>query len=206
MKHFMTILAACAAVQTHAQELLTADEAVRIALEQNYGVRFSRLDARSADLLNNPGQAGMMPTIDALGSYTIDNSATKQTFFSGEVREADNADVHVLDAEVRLDWTVFDGLTMFATKDRLENLEVMGQTQLRQQIESTTYEVLSTYYLVVQLRRAIEVQREGVRISEERLDIAEAGQRIGTASGRSRGGSRRRGWSRWWRCPASASV
>lgn len=166
----------------HAQ-LLTAEEAVRIAVEQNHGVRLARLEARSSELLNNAGNAGMLPTVDAVGSYSIDNSSTKQTFFSGETREADNADQRVLDAAVQLNWTVFDGLAMFAAKDRLEALELIGQTQLRQQIEATTYEVLATYYQLVQLRKAIAVQQEGVRISRERLNIAEAGQRIGSASG-----------------------
>lgn len=164
-------------------QVLTADEAVRIAVEQNHGIRLARLDARSAELLNNMGNAGMLPTLDAVGSYAIDNSATKQTFFSGEVRERDNADQRVLDAAVQLNWTVFDGLAMFAAKDRLEALELIGQTQLRQQIEATTYEVLAAYYQLVQLRRAIDVQQEGVRISRERLRITETGERIGTASG-----------------------
>lgn len=166
-----------------AQEVLTAEDAVRIAVEQNHGIRFARIDAQSAKLLNNAGQAGMLPTIDAMGSYSIDNSSTKQTFFSGEVREVDNADARVLDAAVQLNWTVFDGFTMFATKDRLEALELIGQTRLRQEIEATTYEVLGTYYQLVQLRKAVGVQREGVRISRERLSIAETGRSIGTASG-----------------------
>lgn len=182
MRTLLTSLLLLLLTSSHAQ-VLTAEEAVRIALEQNYGIRMSRLNAQSAEALNNPGQAGMMPTLDAIGTYSIDNSSTKQTFFSGEVREADNADVRVLDAAVLLNWTVFDGLAMFAAKDRLEALEAIGATQLRQQIETTTYDVLSTYYLVVQLRKAIDVQREGLRISRERLTIAEAGKRIGTASG-----------------------
>ncbi len=164
-------------------QVLTADEAVRIAVEQNYGIKLARLDARSAELLNTAGNAGMLPSVDAVGQYSVDNSSTKQTFFSGEVRERDNADQRVLDAAVQLNWTIFDGLTMFAAKDRLEALELIGQTQLRQQIEATTYDVLSTYYRLVQLRKAIDVQREGVRISRARVSIAEAGKRIGTASG-----------------------
>ncbi|MBK9417713.1 MAG: TolC family protein [Flavobacteriales bacterium] len=152
-------------------------------MEQNHGIRIARLDARSAELLNNPGNAGMLPTVDAVGQYSIDNSATKQTFFSGDVRETDNADQRVLDAAVQLNWTVFDGLAMFATKDRLEALELIGQTRLRQQIEATTYDVLAAYYQLVQLRKAIAVQQEGVRISRERLRITETGARIGSASG-----------------------
>ncbi|MBL7950587.1 MAG: TolC family protein [Flavobacteriales bacterium] len=174
------VLALTSAAQA---QVLTAEEAVRIAVEQNHGIRLSRLDAKSAELMNSAGNAGMLPTLDAVGSYSIDNSSTKQTFFSGETREADNADQRVLDAAVQLNWTVFDGLAMFAAKDRLEALELIGQTQLRQQIEATTYDVLAAYYQLVQLRKAITVQREGVRISRERLSITETGERIGSMSG-----------------------
>lgn len=182
MRTLLTSILLLASGWTAAQ-VLTAEEAVRIAVEQNHGIRLARLDARSAELLNTPGNAGMLPTVDAVGQYGIDNSATKQTFFSGDVREADNADQRVLDAAVQLNWTVFDGLAMFAAKDRLETLELIGRTQLRQRIEATTYEVLATYFQLVQLRKAIAVQREGVRISRERMRITETGARIGSASG-----------------------
>jgi outer membrane protein len=182
MRTLLTSLLLLASGWSSAQ-VLTAEEAVRIAVEQNHGIRIARLDARSAELLNNPGNAGMLPTVDAVGQYSIDNSATKQTFFSGDVRETDNADQRVLDAAVQLNWTVFDGLAMFAAKDRLEALELIGQTRLRQQIEATTYDVLAAYYQLVQLRKAIAVQQEGVRISRERLRITETGARIGSASG-----------------------
>ena len=182
MRTLLTSLLLLASGWSSAQ-VLTAEEAVRIAVEQNHGIRIARLDARSGELLNNPGNAGMLPTVDAVGQYSIDNSATKQTFFSGDVRETDNADQRVLDAAVQLNWTVFDGLAMFAAKDRLEALELIGQTRLRQQMEATTYDVLAAYYQLVQLRKAIAVQQEGVRISRERLRITETGARIGSASG-----------------------
>lgn len=182
MRTLFATLLALLGLYANAQAL-TADEAVHIAVEQNHGIRLARLDARSAELLNNAGNAGMLPSLDAVGSYSIDNSSTKQTFFSGETRETDNADQRVLDAAVQLTWTVFDGLAMFAAKDRLEALELIGQTQLRQRIEATTYDVLAAYYQLVQLRKAIAVQREGVRISRERLTITETGERIGSMSG-----------------------
>lgn len=166
----------------HAQTL-TPEQAVAIALEHNHGIRLAKLDARSAELLNNAGNAGMLPTLDANGFYTIDNSSTKQQFFSGEVREADNADTRTLDGVLALNWTVFDGLAMFAAKDRLEALEVIGKTELRQQMESSVYDVLTSYYLAVQLKNAVQVQQEGLRTSRERLAIVETGERIGSSSG-----------------------
>jgi outer membrane protein TolC len=166
-----------------AAQQLTADEAVRIALRNNIGVRISRISADQAALANNPGTAGMLPGLDANGGYSVNNSATKQKFFSGEERNADNANTKALSGDIELSWTLFDGLSMFATKDRLEALERIGKVQLRQEMESTTYDVLTTYYQLVQLEKAEEVQREGMKVSRERLKIAETGERVGSSSG-----------------------
>ena len=61
MKQSIALLLSLYASGLFAQTVLTADEAVRIAVEQNHGIRLARLDARSAELLNNAGQAGMLP-------------------------------------------------------------------------------------------------------------------------------------------------
>ena len=183
MTYAINILLILLATSLSAQQLITPEQAIVIALEKNHGIRLAKLEARSTELLNTIGNAGMLPTLDANGFYSIDNSSTKQTFFSGEVREADNANSKVLDGALALNWTVFDGLTMFATKDRLEALEAIGHTELRQQMESTVYNVLTSYFTAVQLQKGVAVQREGLRTSRERLVISEAGERIGSASG-----------------------
>ena len=183
MRTLITFLLSLTALLATAQEVLTPEDAVRIALQQNHGIRLARLEAEVAATQNTPGQAGMLPTIDAAGSYAADVSSTKQTFFSGEVREVDNADARVLDGAVRLNWTVFDGMAMFAAKDRLDALEQAGELQLRQQVEATVYDVLAAYFQLVQLRKGIAIEREVLGISRERLAIAEAAERIGTASG-----------------------
>lgn len=183
MRYAITLFLFMLATGISAQGPISPEQAVAIALEKNYGIRLAQLDARSAEVLNNVGNAGMLPTLDANGFYSIDNSSTKQTFFSGEVREANNANSKVLDGVLALNWTVFDGLTMFATKDRLEALEAIGHSELKQQMERTVYEVLSSYFMAVQLAKGVQVQQEGSRTSRERLQIAEAGQRIGSSSG-----------------------
>jgi outer membrane protein TolC len=166
-----------------AQELLTAEQAVNSALEKNHGVRLAKISLRGAELMNSAGEAGMLPTIDMVGEYDWDNSATRQVFFSGEVRDVDNANTQVLSSAIQLNWTVFDGLTMFATRDRLGVLETIERTALRQQLESTIYNVLASYYRSAQLRKAIEVQQEGLRTSRERLTIVKTGEQIGSYSG-----------------------
>lgn len=162
---------------------LTAEQAVATALENNYGVRIARNTAAIAKLGNNPGAAGMLPSLDATGGYSVDNASTKQEFFTGEVREADQANAQALNAEVELNWTLFDGLAMFAAKDRLEALERIGENQLRQELESTTYNVLTTYFQLAQFEKAVSVQQASIQTSRERLAIVQTGARIGSASG-----------------------
>lgn len=162
---------------------ITPEEAVSIALEHNYGIRIAQLEARTSEVLNNAGNAGMLPTLDANGILSVDNSSTRQVFFSGEVRDAENANTRVIDGALSLNWTIFDGLAMFAAKDRLEALEMIGRTQLRQQVENTIYEVLNNYFMAVQLKSAVAVQVEGLNTSHERVRIAETGERVGSISG-----------------------
>jgi len=182
MRHIAFALAAALVIPAAAQRL-TAEQAVSIATENNYGVRIARNSAAIAKLANNPGAAGMLPSLDANGGYSMDNAATKQEFFTGEDRNADNANAQVLNGEVELNWTLFDGLSMFAAKDRLEALERIGENQLRQELEGTTYDVLTAYYQLVQLEKAVAVQREGMQTSRERLKITETGERVGASSG-----------------------
>lgn len=182
MRRTAFAIAAAFALPLAAQQL-TADQAVKIALQNNIGVRISKASAEIATLGNNPGAAGMLPSLDALGGYNVNNAATKQQFFSGEQRNADNANTKALNGDVELNWTLFDGLTMFATKDRLETLERIGKVQLQQEMESTTYDVLTNYYQLVQLEKAVAVQRVSMSTSRERMQIVETGERIGSNSG-----------------------
>ena len=182
MRRIAFLVAAALAIPVAAQHL-TADQAVSIALENNHGVRIARNTAAIAKLANNPGAAGMLPWVDANGAYTVDNAATKQEFFTGEDRDASNANTKSLSGDVELNWMLFDGLSMFAAKDRLEALERIGQTELRQRLEETAYDVFTTYYQLVQLEKAVQVQQEAMQTSRERLKITETGERVGASSG-----------------------
>lgn len=175
---FLSLFTLPATAQT-----LTPEQAVSIALEKNHGIQVAKLQAQTSAELNTAGNAGMLPTLDANGTYSINNAATKQTFFSGDVREADNADSRALNGAVSLNWTLFDGLAMFAAKDRLAALEGMGKIQLHQEVEATVYDVLTAYYLSVQIKNALDAQRDAIQISEERLQIVQTGLRVGAASG-----------------------
>ncbi|MFM6346736.1 MAG: hypothetical protein ACKPFK_16525, partial [Dolichospermum sp.] len=59
--------------RTSAQEVLSAQEAVKIGIEQNFSVRILRNQEQVASNNNTAGNAGMLPTVSTIGttSYSV---------------------------------------------------------------------------------------------------------------------------------------
>ena len=88
----------------------------------------------------------------------------------------------VADAGADLRWTVFDGLRPFATYDRLEAERDRRAAATREEIGVLTADVIETYYEVARQQQELQVLREAVAISRERLRITEVQKELGSAS------------------------
>tara|TARA_R110002020_G_scaffold85914_1_gene211607 strand:- start:33077 stop:34387 length:1311 start_codon:yes stop_codon:yes gene_type:complete len=167
---------------TSAQELLTVEEAVNIALENNYDIKIASNDLKIDQTSATIGNAGMLPFVDATiaNSNSIQNS--EQTRSSGEVINLDNAKNNSLNYGVGLNWTVFDGFRMFARYDQLKELEKLGETQLQLTVLARVSDVMVTYYDLVQQQQQLSALDSTMVISEQRLNLAQNRFTIGKAS------------------------
>lgn len=165
-----------------AQEVLTVDQAVQIALKNNYDIKIASNELNVDKVNNSIGNAGMLPEVNA--SLTKNNSIqnSKQTQSNGDVRELDNAKNNRLEYGVNLGWTVFDGLKMFARQDQLAELEKQGDTQLKLTLLTKVNDVMTTYYDLVQQQQLIKALDTTIVISKQRLKTAENRFIIGKAS------------------------
>lgn len=166
-----------------AQETLTLEQAIELALKNNYDILIARNEAEIADKNNTIGNAGMLPAINATLSdnYTLNN--LNQQFSNGapEIARA-GVNGNNVQAAVALNWVLFDGLRMFATKGRLSKLEEIGALQLKDQVQTTVAQVILAYYNVVGSKQQLIAIEEAIRIAEERAKIAEAKFTVGSAS------------------------
>ncbi len=163
--------------------LLSADEAVRIALENNYDIRLSRTDAEIARLNNTRANAGMLPVINLIaGENVAVNAFQYQKFFDGRVNENYGVPSNALNASVQLNWTLFNGRRMQITKRRLGELENLGTLNLQNTVQNTTSAVLLAYYDIVRGRLQEKALIEVIALNEERLRIAEARLAAGFAA------------------------
>lgn len=165
-----------------AQELLSLEEAVKIALEKNYSINIAKGYKEIADNNSSIGNAGFLPTLDADASYLKTNSDTKLDLFDGSTIDQKDAKSTNYDASINLNWIIFDGLKMFASLDRLKELRKNGETNFKLVVEDNLSQVISTYFDIVREQQVMEVLRQSIKISEERVKIAEDKKQLGSAS------------------------
>jgi outer membrane protein TolC len=167
---------------TQAQDVLTIEDAVKIALENNYEIKIAKNDLRIDETNVSLGNAGMLPR--ATASVTDNNSVQNlnQTRIDGTVNSLNNAKNNSLSYGVLLDWTIFDGLRMFARKEQLRELQKLGDAQLQLTILTKISDVNATYFNLVQQQQQLMALDSTMIISNQRLDLAKNRFSIGKAS------------------------
>lgn len=187
MKHTKRILLPFAflmfgVVTSNAQEILTLENTVKIALENNYEIKIAT-NTLSIEKTNVAiGNAGMLPTVTAtvIDNNSIQNSS--QTRQDGTKNELDNAKNNSLSYGVGLDWTVFDGMRMFARMDQLKELQKLGEAQLKLIVITRISDVNAAYYNLVQQQQQLAALDTTIVISNQRLTLAQNRFTIGKAS------------------------
>lgn len=164
------------------QELLTPDQAVEIALENNYSIRIARKQAEISSNNVTYGNAGFLPAIDLGASQNNNIQNARQEYLSGQINERDNAKSNSMNLNAALNWTLFDGLAMFASYEKLKEFEEMGELAARATIEQTIVSVLSSYYDLVRQKQRLQVIGKSIAISEERIRLADEKFQLGAAS------------------------
>lgn len=184
MKKFLwVILIAGIPVAVSAQETLSIDDAVRIGMEKNFAIRIAKNNSEVAENNNSIGNAGMLPTVTATGSLN-QRIQDNETNYSSSIpdRNDKGAKTTVTSFGVDATWTVFDGLTMFATADKLAAQQNISEMQYMLEVEQFLADIVTTYFQIVGQQQAYQVLENTVAISEERIRIAETKKDLGSGS------------------------
>ena len=165
-----------------AQEKLSLREAITIALQNNYDIKISKNEINIAKNNANIGNAGMLPTVD--GTYTNGGSIqnTRQTPVTGEDRVIRGARSTNNSYGADLNWTIFDGFTMFANYDRLKELQKQGEINAKLTILTTVSDVIASYYDVVRQQQLLIAADSAIDVSVWRTNIAKTKLALGRGS------------------------
>ncbi|MEJ7692072.1 TolC family protein [Daejeonella sp.] len=165
-----------------AQERLTLERAVQLALENNYDIRINRNDIEIAKTNVSRANAGMFPIVTGNFSTNNTNSNTTQTLSSGIIQERNGAKNSNLSYGPVFNWQIFDGFGMFARYDQLKELQRLGETNFRLIVQTTLADVVNNYYYLVQQQQQIKALNGAVGISRLRLKNSQNRYLIGRAA------------------------
>ena len=148
---------------------LSLSGALEKALENNYGIIISESQTEVAALNNNWGTAGRYPTVgfDVVSSnrYTVDDETLNNSVVTG----------------IGMNWLLFDGYRVTATKARLENLENLARGRSAVVVENTIQDVILGYYNVLLQNEQLEVLTRVMQLSRDRYDYELMRRQLGSS-------------------------
>lgn len=171
--HALIVFTACQSL--FSQEVYDLNRCITTGLERNYSILIARNQETVSDNNFTPGNAGLLPTFGLNSRYGGTLTNTEQTLTGGE--EESSAGIYNTsgDASVDLGWTLFRGFSARTTYKKLNELKAIGELNTRMSLENLVADIVSEYYYYVQqlqlfknLRYAVSLSRERVRIDEER--------------------------------------
>jgi len=163
-----------------AQNILLLDDAVNTALKYNFDIQVSRNDAEIARINNTPGNAGMLPTIGLTGTGNYENNRVRQKSSDGVEKSYPSLSTTSFVAGTQLSWTLYNGGKMFVTKNKLHQIEALGEMKFKEQVLQTQYEVIAAYYDVVRQKQQLNSFNEAINFNRERVKIAQTGYDAGS--------------------------
>jgi outer membrane protein len=188
MNHLNLLLFLFLAFSPPAQEpesanLLELDEAIRIGLENNFGILIMRNRLEIASNNRTLGNAGFLPEVTLNGTRreSVEDSRFRLSG-SDEINENRGARSTNTSAGVTLGWTLFDGMQMFLAYDRLAEAEELGRKELRHESELLVREIIDRYVDVVRVSEQLRVFENSLEVTEERIAIAETKLDLGSGS------------------------
>ncbi len=181
MKRSLLFILCYITLQAGAQRLLTLEEAIATALKQNFDIQLSKNDSAIAALNYSYRNAAFLPRLNGNLGTTWNNNKQTQEFSNNTKREG-KVKTNNLNSSVSLNWTLFDGLRMFATRDKAEELVKLGELGIKQQIINTVATVINTYYNIVRQKQLLKAIEEQIALSQERVKLAQYKLDIGVGA------------------------
>ncbi len=164
------------------QTLLSLEEAIEQALQNNYDIRLSRNDSAVAALDYSFRNAAFIPRLNANAGQTWNNNDQKQEFADGTKRERNDVKSNTLTASLSLNWTLFDGMKMFVIRDKAEEFVKLGELAIKNQVVNTVAQVITNYYSIVRQQQQLKAIQEQMSLNEERVKLAQYKLDIGVGA------------------------
>ena len=181
MRNIYLLVLISFSVSSSAQRLISIDEAIAAALQNNYDIMLSKNDSSVAALDYSFRQGAFMPRLTGNFGLIWNDNDQKQEFNSGVIRKG-SVKTNNFNTSVNLNWTLFDGLKMFVLRDKVSEFIKLGELAIKNQVINTIADVINTYYNIVRQKQQLKAIEEQMALSYERVKLAQYKLDIGVGA------------------------
>lgn len=162
-----------------AQRVLSVEEAIAAALQNNYNILLSKNDSVSLAIDKSYVNAAFLPRLNGTASKVWSVNAQKQELANGTKRDTSGLRSNNQVAAINLNWTLFDGMKMFITKERILAQSEIGALNVKNQVINTVASVVNSYYNIVRQKQQIKAIEYQITINTERVKLADKKLSVG---------------------------
>jgi outer membrane protein len=185
MKHkFFATIIFCGLVvgKGAAQQVLSLEQAVAIALQNNYDVQIATRNADAARTDDRFAIGAFLPQVTGTASFALDDTDQEFIFNNATQNRSGNAESDRTVASAQVVWTLFDGTRMFATRARISETARQNELLLKEQMITTIAAVITNYVDIVRQEQTLRAIQEQMSVNEERVKLAERKLAVGTGA------------------------
>ena len=176
---YLSILVFIFSLTARGQELLEKQNAVGIALENNYDIKVSNNDMEAAKNSSSIYNSGYLPSVFASGGADYQNQESEIEFQGGD-RQDDLENVsNTYNATIGVDYLLFDGFGRKYNYRKLQEQYNISEIRVRQVIENTLLSLLISYYDVARLTENKYNLKQSLDISKSQLLREQYGYQYG---------------------------
>jgi len=161
-----------------AQQELSLMDAIQTGLDNNFNIRISEQDLEIARNNNAWGTAGMWPSVavgigqrnryDDVPAYPPETDRSK--YYTNSVSPY-----------ISVNWNIFRGLSVHATKAQLELLEDLTEGNAAIIVENTIQGIILSYYNVLLEQEKLKILDDVKKLSGDRYDYVMHKKQLGSA-------------------------
>lgn len=155
------------------QEKLTKQQAINLALENNYGIKIARNNVQIAKNNASIFNSGYLPVINVNSSANYSKTNSEFTLQNGATNTTEGDVSKSLNASIGLSYTLFDGLGRVYNFKKLKETHNLSQLEAKTIIENTLLQLFTIYFEAAYLTDNTSNILKSLNISKERLKRAQ---------------------------------
>ncbi len=159
-------------------EDLNLQQAVTIALEKNFDIQIGKKNIESAQVNNSWEAAGMFPSASVgvnLNSRFDDSQSQVLPDLRNEITQS------TIQPTVQLQWLLFNGLSVYINKAKLDLLEDLTEGNVVLLIENNIQAVVLAYFQILKDQERLKTIEKVKKLSKDRFEYVQTRKDFGTA-------------------------